>query len=563
MADDLDNLSEAEIDALYNKTVGVQSKLDDLDNMSEAEIDALYSNTIKSEPPPSRKIEAGIEGFGTAATLGYLPQIQAGVEKGVDYLSSFIPGTSANTDKQLREQGFQVESPSYIQMRDENLRRQQELQQQNPISYGAGQLAGGIAASAPLAGAGAASLGGRVLQAAGTGVIEGGLYNPGDKEGELSGLQLEDRAKQAAVGGLIGGVGQVLGTGVSKVAEKFKEAPKALKNYAELKAFKQSGAMLKDFRKNLGNNRANEIGREMLDKGIVSAGDSFEDIALKSSTLKAEAGKELGDIYSTTLAGLNLDDPKLVATRINPKDIADKLRVEISDKLKGKPGASTVLDRVAKELDTLAENSDDLSLDKAVELKSAFDDMINYNKPIKDDTILADQFRRMRRALNNAIDTRVESIGKASSDPELIKRLQSAKKTYGNMAEVSGIAKDRVARENANRLFSLGDRISGVSGAVLGGVQSGNIEGAIKGGIAGLLVGKASRLGGNAISAKAIDTTAKILESNPNLLGKWAEPLTMAATKSPKAFASTVETFRRDPEFQTIIEQRKKALLKD
>lgn len=557
MADNLENLSDEELIAQYQQKIGkAPAPQDDLDSLSDDELIQLAQQKQTQPQQPARTGQAALEGFGQSVSFGYLPQIQAGIE-------SLLPSPTSEADLKLQQMGIQQEPETYLSRRDENLRRQQQLQQEAPITYGAGQLAGGIAASAPMVGGTAATLGGRALQAAGIGALEGAAYNPGDIEGQYGGLQLQERAKQGVVGAATGSVGQVLGSGVSKVAEKLKELPTTFKNYAELKAFKQSGAMLKDFRKNLGNNKANEIGREMLDKGIVSTGDSFEDIATKASAIKNEAASELSQIYKQSIDSVDLNNPEVIASKIDAAKMAQDLRSEFDKQLKGKPGSKKVLSRLEEELSTLSENGSDLSLDEAVKLKTSFDDLINYNKEIKDDTLLNQQFRQIRRKLNNAIDKRVEVIGKLTGDKELFNKLQSAKKTYGNMSEVSSIAKDRIARENANRLFSLGDRISGVSGAALGGMQSGDIEGAIKGGIAGLLVGKASRMGGNAVSAKAIDSTAKILEKNPVLLGKFAEPLTMAATKSPKAFASTVEKFRRDPEFQTIIEQRKKALLKD
>lgn len=562
MAKDLQNLSDDELIAMASqKKIAIPSVQSNqgLDNLSDDELIQLHSQKFK---PDARTGQAFLEGAGQSLSLGYLPQIQAAAESALSYLTPKSEGDIA-----LEQIGAQAPQETYLSRRDENLRRQQQLQQEAPGSYAAGQVTGALVGSAAIPGGQAATgLSGRILQAGKTAALEGAAYNPGDTEGEYSGLQLAERGKQALVGSGLGVIGQLTGTGVANISEKLRGLPSTLKNYAELKAFKQTGAMLKDFRKNLGNNRANEIGRELLDKGIVETGDSFDDIYNKSSALKEEAGKELGDIYNNSIQKLGSvqDNPHLAKiltdSNIDATKISEKLKETIKKELKGKPGSSDVIPRIEKELETFAENGSNLDLPEAVKIKGAFDDLINYNKDVKDNTILQQQFKKIRDELNLAIDKRVDTIGKLTNDTELIKRLKDAKKTYGNMSEVSGIAKDRMARENANRFFSLGDRISGVSGAALGTIQSGDIEGAIKGGVAGLLIGKASRFGGNAISAKAIDRTAKILDKNPLLLGEFTAPLVEAAKRSPETFARTVERFRRDPEFKTIIEERKRAM---
>ena len=119
--------------------------------------------------------------------MGYLPQIQAGIER-------LLPNPTEQADIELQKQGISQPSQDYIALRDENIRRQQQLLEQNPIAYGAGQLAGSVASSAPMAGVGqASSFGKRLVDAAKVGATQAALYNPGDVEGEYSGLQLKKR----------------------------------------------------------------------------------------------------------------------------------------------------------------------------------------------------------------------------------------------------------------------------------------------------------------------------------------------------------------------------------
>jgi hypothetical protein len=147
--------------------------------------------------------QAALEGFGETATMGYLPQIQAAVEPAQNKLMELITGKK-------------VDSGDYLQRRDENLRRQKSLSEENPMASMAGKLAGGVASSAILPGGAAGGIGKAALQGAATGA----LYNPGDKEGEMGGLQLADRGTGAMVGGAVGGTMGALQKGVSALSNK-------------------------------------------------------------------------------------------------------------------------------------------------------------------------------------------------------------------------------------------------------------------------------------------------------------------------------------------------------
>lgn len=161
-------------------------------------------------PAPSRPGQAALEGFGETATLGYLPQIQAGIEK-------ILPNPTADADAKLKAMGIDVPEQSYVQMRDENIARQGQLAKQNPGASMAGKGAGIVASMAmPLPGAAM----GKVARSALQGGITGAAYNPGDVKGEVNPLQLEERAPNAALGTLFGTAGGLAGKGIGALANK-------------------------------------------------------------------------------------------------------------------------------------------------------------------------------------------------------------------------------------------------------------------------------------------------------------------------------------------------------
>lgn len=162
------------------------------------------------------------EGAADMSTLGYRPQVQAGIESAV----ASLPGGPDAVNRQLREQGFDVQDPGegYVAARDRIISGSKKRAEENPEAAMLGSLAGLVGPSAGVsiakaAGRGAKALGaGRGLGAILGGTATGAAYNPGDVEGELSGLQLKERLGGAAIGGGIPAVNVAARAGAQKLA---------------------------------------------------------------------------------------------------------------------------------------------------------------------------------------------------------------------------------------------------------------------------------------------------------------------------------------------------------
>lgn len=167
--------------------------------------------------------QAALEGFGQTATMGYLPHIQAAIER-------FLPNPTAEADEKLKAMGIEPPSQTYLQARDENIARQQAQAKAHPVASALGKGAGLISSAAlPIPGA---SLGG-LTKGLVQGAITGAAYNPGDIKGEISPIQAQDRLKNAALGGGLGLAGAAIGKGVSALADKSR-AVEAVKDSASL-----------------------------------------------------------------------------------------------------------------------------------------------------------------------------------------------------------------------------------------------------------------------------------------------------------------------------------------
>jgi hypothetical protein len=166
---------------------------------------------------------AVMEGFGTGASLGYLPELQA-------IAGQLVPDPNADLDAAMRKAGFQIQQgdDGYIQQRDENVARQKKLAASNPYAY-YGSMVGGAIATAPAIEARAAGLlpagAGVVAKGAATGAAMGALANPGSTEGKTVLTDLDavkddvlGRLKGAAVGA---GLGAGLAAGGKYLSNKF------------------------------------------------------------------------------------------------------------------------------------------------------------------------------------------------------------------------------------------------------------------------------------------------------------------------------------------------------
>lgn len=496
---------------------------------------AKYAQQNKApEPiePAGREGAAALEGLGEGISLGYLNNIQAATEKPVFALLNKLTGQN-------------VEADDYLTARDSYNKRQADLKQENPKSFMTGQVAGTILSSAPVAGAGtAATVGGRALQSAKAGALYGAAQNTSEQEGELGDLNIAERIENAGMGAAAGAAGSAAGDGLgvaakygaNKVSQARNAAGENLKNLAETQAFKSMGAMLKDFRNSSSKNEINEIGRYLLDKGIVKVGDSVDDIAAKAMTYKKEAGQLLDKVYSDADAALQ--------TSISQKafdPIRDKERIlkAAKDELGDTVGANAAIEKLSNYIDDVAQkNIDDAMADapalpinnptmsprRANDIKGALDEQINYARnPLSKEPAAEKAFTGARREVNKIVSESIDDLGGSQAT----QGLKDANKQYGLATKTNQIAQDRVNREAANKMFGLTDTITAGASAGYGAV-TGDWETAI----AAMAAKKGFEKYGTTGIARLADAASKRLLQQPKMA--------QLANANPQAFKATV-----------------------
>lgn len=556
---DYSQMSDEEINSLLEqKRAQTQPQVQpqvDYSAMSDEEIDQmLEQKRAQAQPIDGSPGMAALEGFGQGATLGYLPQIQAAAEPITTAIGNIITGQ-------------EIEPDPYVQARDINIERQKREAAASPIASGLGTVGGALATSLVPGGALAkgASLGTKIAKGVGTGATMGALQAPDSEKGVVDPLALEQRVENLKTGGLIGGAIPAAAGAAKGVRSIYKGIAPKLKDISQKLAFKSTGAMLKDMRKAYDRKTVNRIGQKLLDEDIVKAGDTFDDIASKTKMKTDEIGSRIGEIYSKgdeALIGVKPKDypleiqNELIKTEINPVKIANALEIEITRDLKKTVGGRKAIKALRTHFDEIRDGGQRGNLKYLIDKRREFDSLINHAKKTQELPLVQQKLKQMTDRLNKIAQSRLKVVDKVKGT-KFNKDIIKANKDFSDLISVKKIAEDRVAREAANRAFSLGDRTAGVGGAIAG-MAAGGGAGAIVGAAAMATLGKLARQRGGPIAARIAEKTANALNKDPKLLGRFSDILIKSANESPEAYVKTIMKIRAaNPDFDKRVRRLK------
>lgn len=510
----------------------VSDQADDWQDVSESKDDGFDLGTAN-------------RGFADSATLGYGSQLRAAAEPVVFKALNFLTGNDVETDDVF-------DSEAYLRRRDADIKETERLREENPGSYYTGMGAGAVATAAlpGLSAAKGATAGARIANAAKTGAAMGAISNPGDVEGEFSGLQLGDRFKNTLIGGTVGAVFQGAGEGVSKIAQA---APKAIKSFANEKAVKAAGAMKGDMKRLHSLGKVDELGDMLLEDGIVTATATPKTVANRISERAASAMDDVkgyisqADDLLNRPEGFNLEnataDQIKAAVRgqgISTSDIKNSLIDDIRKSFPGVPEEE--LAPAFQKIETwFANRPENMSAQDFQNLKVGLNNFLKKSDYYKDMPGLAKEgLLAVRRGAKEAIENKgnaaAEILGDATG------KIKDTNRKLGNLLEIQDLAEDAIGRNAANRGFSLTDYLAGVGGGGIGAtVLGGPMAIATAVGSAG--ANKIARTYGNQVMATSANAVAKqLMKVSP----RFAE---MAKT-NPQAFALMVQNIAQNPKFQ-------------
>lgn len=403
--------------------------------------------------------KAGLQGFGQAASFGYLPNIQAAAQKITDPVFGLLTGK-------------EVEPEGYVEARDAYGKRDQSLQKENPGSYLMGQVAGSIATPSPIKG-------GSALKAAGRGLLESAAYNPGEVEGEISGLQIKDRLKQGLIGGAIGG-------GLTKVGQSVKGLGPKLDKASDFLAIKALGGQKGDFKRLMKKNEVERVAKFAKEEGLIGLGKNVESASEGSKNILKEVGPQIGEVYEKVQNKVN--DPKflqslnegqakkLLDSELSPLVMGEEILNDIKKEWKNKAGGRQVINRVRQELKQLQGMGPIADVEDLFAYRKSVDDLVNYDKAVKDMPGVQKGLKRIRDMVQEKVDNRIKTLDELVGGEDL-KNLKALNKRYSGASNVNQISGPAFAGEEAKMALGLPEIIGGgaiATGAGLYGTSQGD-----------------------------------------------------------------------------------------
>jgi hypothetical protein len=437
------------------------------------------------EAPITEKFSGGestLQGVGQGASLGYLPELQAGAEVALDRLLPERFGGQRNL--KLKE--------ALKQWRG----RDQAIATEDPLAYGAGTVAGG--AAIPIPGATVAKGGTmltRAAKAVGTGAGLGFVANPGETDD-----QLQARLDQAKMGGALAAGGSALGKALSG-------AGSALKAGRQQLAFKLAGARkahMKDIAKfKIGD----DLEKFMQKEGMLKPGQTFETALEKSTAIVDDAGKQIGQTYKSVtddLSRLADDSPEIAKaldkTKLTARDVAAEVLRKARQELRGTAEGNKALGQLRSEMKNLASldrrrtevntvmkpgkfdyasgtremipvttkttKVPETPFEEILNYRKSLDDIAGYNKTFNESKTGQKALKIARNVIKEKLDKRiadVEAVSKlAGGDSgDRLKRLKELNHRYRMARNVQKMAEDRAAGEAAKANLGLLETIAG------------------------------------------------------------------------------------------------------
>lgn len=472
-------------------------------------------------------------------------------------------------------------SDLYKKYRDEQRNFTKQAQQDNPWSFFAGNAAGtvGSAIAVPFGAIGeGATAAARIGRAATLGGVTGaGLSenNPLDSPTKAFGF-VKDVGEGAAIGGALQGAGEGLGTAARTLIGG---DTSGIRNFSQQKALAAAGFMAKDLNK-LSPAQQEAIGSTLLDKKVVTALSSLNDVADAAQGLKEDAGNRIGEALKnvdnmvvdakqrTSQLPISAEDKTAVNNFLdenfsfNMKRVGQRIKSEIIQPNANDPTVSGELNKLGALADDF-ESKPPQSLEFGNTIKGRQGAATKFNS----DTIPQMFKKEIYGIIKDELDQTVAKTGNLAAGLRGImgdvgefgdietansaasEAYQSGKNDYmaGKVAE--NAATDRAAKVANNRTAGLSTYIAGAAGLAHGGL--------VEGAALGALNKVATRFGAplQAVAAdKLADGIEAVVSQSPRLLRQISPILEDAASKGNKALIGVhLELMNSNPQYKYLM----------
>lgn len=447
----------------------------------------------------------------------------------------------------------------YDKYRDEQRGHQQRNRNENPLTYMAGETVGSAVTGTAIPMFNPAAATG-VKGALARGALAGAVIGEGDSNAPLASPEtLLNAGTGAAIAGPLGALGKALP----------QLSPSNLRTAAERKAVQAAGGMTREMRE-LGTPGVKEVGRELLDKKIISLGASLEDIANATGKARESAGQEIGSALGKVDDLVNSAHELIDAGHLMPNaTAAEKAAAKDAFQKEFQFSGERIADRIEKgliepnrnpktgklnpvladefgKLQRVADNFREYgttSLRQGGEIKTAQGAKTRFPSESVPEAFKKQVYGILKDELEDAIEktSQLEMNVGAKNSGEALSGYKAAKKTYGNMARAEDMAEKSLGRQRSNRTVGLTDYLAGIAGVHAGGPVAGVALGAVN---------KAVRAYGDNAAALGLDKLANIIDKSPDIMKPWTKILTDAANRGGASLAITHHLLmKNDPDY--------------
>ncbi|MFN9972342.1 MAG: hypothetical protein ACK58T_20875 [Phycisphaerae bacterium] len=464
---DLSKLSDADLEAVSKG---------DMSKVSDDGLAALAGGEGPVQPKESKPLEAALQGFGQGAGFGYLPEMQAGAGKAMEWIAN--------------KAGANIPEESYEEKLKAFRGRDKSLQQDSTGAYAFGNIGGAIAVPIPgLGAAKAATTAGKVGMAALKGGAQGaalaGLQNvsegtPSITEDAMA--NLKERGKNAlsgaTIGGAFGAAGQAAGDALPALSQK-------LKTYLAGKQMGLTG-QTKKAEKLIKNKRIEGIADFMDQEGMLGIGKNTEDVLAKTKEITDTTGKQIGSIYKTLnnkiiKEGIDPNNPNQVQglnmilgeASINPKSIADDIVAKAKSEFDSGKMDDATFNAISKEAERLSKRQG--TIEDLFEHRKDLDGRLSkiYEKPFVDMSEKETALLSMRSSLKDRLDKHIGAIDTMYPKSKELPKLKELNDQFSKAADIKNVAEKYVIKGQTKNMLGLPEWVA-AAGAGGGAYASGD-----------------------------------------------------------------------------------------
>jgi hypothetical protein len=418
--------------------------------------------------------------------------------------------------------------------KDERTKQRQQFrtaQEQNPISYGAGQFTGGAVQGAALT----AVPGGIPARLAASTAL-GGLQGYGASEEETLGEAAPDIRRGMGVG---------LGAGL--FGESLPALAQGSRSFAVNRASGALGAERGTI-KSMGPKKVQEAGAMALQEGTFGPFTQTGGMQTRNQSMLDRAWEGMKDVFNQIdSTGKSYFSPWEAAVNFEKKAGQFDRRLPINQ---------SKVRTFERNLDSIlqkgGENGENITFADAMSLKSDLDDLAKWKSQEKI-TVQEQMARDAYHSVNAAIDSAVDRASQELGNTDLGKQLIDSRKMYAAGKTAQKLLDNRYAREQGNKMGTgLTNTLVGAP-ALMASIGTGDPR------YMGVL---AAKIGyekfGQQTMARSANALANILEASPEVFGQYAPAMLGALQKGGQSLA--VQHYIMSQKDPAYVEAVKRAL---